>query len=155
MFGNGLRVERGSDRLPGPVVEDERPIRLTHAATATHGDRENGRHPVQIIGVLAHLHDLRQDRPLGPVDPENVGQLFQVDCSRFSDAEHGISQPCHAQAPELFVEELHAELRGEQGDVLDDGLTDTPLLVLGELHDGGQKRSRELLDANDCRVRAR
>lgn len=89
--------------------------------------------------MLAHLDDLGQDRSLGPVHTENVGQLFQVDRGRLSDAKDGVSQPGHAEAPELFVKELHAELRREEGNVFDDGLTDTPLLVLGELHDGGQQ----------------
>jgi len=105
--------------------------------------------------VLAHLDDLRQDGPLGPIDAKDVGQLFQIDRGRFSNAKHGIAQPGHAQAPELFVEKLHAELRSEQGNVLDDGLTDTPLLVLGELHDGGQEGGREFLDADDCAARGR
>lgn len=89
--------------------------------------------------MLAHLDDLGQNGSLGPIDTENVGQLFQVDRGRLSDAKDGVSQPGHAEAPELFVEKLHAELRCEEGNVLDDGLTNTPLLVLGELHDGGQQ----------------
>jgi hypothetical protein len=100
--------------------------------------------------VFTHLDDLGQDRSLGPFDSENVSQLFQVDCSGFSYAEHGISQPSHAQAPELFVEELDSELRSKQGNVLDDSLSDTPLLVLSELHNGGQECGREFFDPDDC-----
>jgi hypothetical protein len=103
--------------------------------------------------MFAHLDDLRQDRSLGPIDTENVGQLFQVDGSRLSYAENGISQPGHAEAAEFFVKELHSELGCEQGDVFDDGLTNSPLLVFGELHDGGQESSRELLNSDDCEGR--
>jgi len=119
----------------------------------THSDGEHSRHPVQVVRVLAHLDDLRQNRSLGPIDTENVGQLFQVDGGRLSYAEDGISQPGHTEASELFVKELHSQLGREQGDVFDDGLTNSPLLVFGELHDGGQESSGELLNSDDCRVK--
>ena len=95
---------------------------------------------------------MRQDRSLGPIDTKDIGQLFQVDGSRLSYAKDGVSQPGHAETSKFLVKELHSKLRSEQGDVLDDGLTNSPLLVLGELHDGGQKSGRKLLNSNDCEV---
>jgi len=89
--------------------------------------------------MLAHSHNLRHDSLISPLDAEHLGQLLQVLCRRLADAEDGIAKPAHAQAAELLVKELDAQLRCQQRDILDDGQPDAPLLVLGERDDGGEK----------------
>ena len=59
-----------------------------------------------------------------------------------------IDQPGHAQRVEFVVEELHAELSGQEGHVLDDGEAHPPLGVLGQLDDGRQEGLGQLLDAD-------
>lgn len=102
----------------------------------THGNGKDGRHPLEVHGILPVPEDLGHDNLLRPLDPKRLCQLPQVDRRGFSDREDGVGEPCHAEVAQLVVEELHAELLGEEGDVFDDCLTDSPLLVLGELNDG-------------------
>jgi hypothetical protein len=59
--------------------------------------------------------------------------------SGFTDRENGISQPAHAQIAELLIEELNAQLTGEERDVLDNRKSYSPLLILGELYNCGKK----------------
>jgi len=89
--------------------------------------------------VGSHREDLRDDRPAGPFHSENLCQLLEVDGSGLPDGEDVVSEPRHAEVSELVVEELNSELGREEGDVLDDGLSNSPLLVLGEIDDGGEK----------------
>lgn len=98
---------------------------------------------------MAHLHDLGDDRILRPVDAKHLGELAQVDRRSLADGKDGVAEPPHAEVGKLLVEEGDAELLGEERDVLDDGLPNAPLLVFGELDDGGQKSLREELDADD------
>lgn len=101
---------------------------------------------MEVVDVLAHLHDLGDDGLLGPLDAKHLGQLAQVDGRRLADRKDGVAEPAHAEVGELVVKEGDAELLGEQRDVLDDGLPDAPLLVLGELDDGGQERLGQEFD---------
>lgn len=101
--------------------------------------------------MLAHRHNLGNDCLVGPFNTEDFSELLQVLGRRFTDGENSVAQPAHAQAAKLLVEELYAELRGEEGDVFDDSEANAPLLVFGELNDGGEKGLREKLDSDDCR----
>ena len=47
--------------------------------------------------------------------------------------------PAHAEGVELLVEELDAQLAGEERHVLDDGQADAPFVVFGQLDDGRQQ----------------
>jgi len=99
--------------------------------------------------MLAHGHDLGDDCFVGPLNTENLRELLQILSRSLANGENGITEPAHAQAAELLVEELDAELRGKKGNVFDDSETDTPLLVLSELDDGGEEGLGEELNAND------
>lgn len=115
----------------------------------THGDGKDSGHPVQVVLMVAHLQNLWYNGSLCPLDAEDIRQLFQINRSRFSDRKHGIAQPRHAERPELVIKEFDTELLSEKRDVLDDSLTDPPLLVLGKSHDGGEERLRETIDTNN------
>lgn len=122
---------------------------VSTARVDTYGDGKDGGHSEEIVWVLAHGQDLGDDGRPCPVHTKDVRQALEVDGGRLADAKDGIAQPRHAERAELVVKELHAELSGEEGNVLDDGLTDPPLLVLGELHDGGKKRLRQAINADN------
>lgn len=92
--------------------------------------------------MLTHGHDLGDDCLVGPFNTENFCELLQVLSRSLTNGENGVTQPAHAQAAKLLVEELDAKLRGKEGNVFDDSETDTPLLVLGELDNGGKERLR-------------
>jgi hypothetical protein len=49
----------------------------------------------------------------------------------------------------LFIEEIDSQLAGKEGDVFNDGKSDSPLLIFGQLNDSGKKGLRQELDAND------
>ena len=89
--------------------------------------------------MFAHFNNLGQDRLLGPLDAKHIRQFLQVVHGGLPNAEDAVTEPSHTQAAELFIEELHAELGREQGNVLDDGLSDSPLLVFRKLHDRRQE----------------
>jgi hypothetical protein len=88
--------------------------------------------------VFPHIHDLWDNRLFCPFNTKHIRQLFQVYRRSFSDGENGIAKPCHTQGTQLIVKELNAELGSDEGNVFDDGLSDSPLLVLREFHDGGK-----------------
>lgn len=100
--------------------------------------------------MLAHGHDLGDDGLVGPLNTEDLCELLQVLGRSLADGENSVAEPAHAQTAELFVKELDAELRSKKGNVFDDCETDTPLLVLSELDNGGEEGLREELNANDC-----
>ncbi len=54
-----------------------------------------------------------------------------------------VGEPGEGKVDELLVEEGDTELAREQRNVLDDRKAHAPLLVLGELHDRGEKRPEE------------
>jgi hypothetical protein len=105
---------------------------------STYGDSEARGHPVKVVGVVAHGRDLGNDGLTSPLDTKDLGKLLQVVRSGFADREDRIAQPAHAQVRQLFIEELDTELASEERDVLDDRQPDAPLLVLGQLDDGGE-----------------
>lgn len=92
---------------------------------------------------------MRNDSPSGPLDAEDLGQLLEVDGCALTNAENVVSEPTHAKVAELVVEELDAELRREERNVLNDGLSHAPLLVFGKVNDGRQKRLREQVNADN------
>lgn len=76
--------------------------------------------------MLPHTHDLRDNLNLRPLDAEDVCQFLEVDGCRFAYTKDRVTQPGHAQVPELFVEERFSELCCEKGDIFDDSLSDAP-----------------------------
>lgn len=105
--------------------------------------------------MLAHGHNLGDNGIVGPLDTENFGQFLQVLRRSFSDRKNSVTEPAHAQAAELLVKELDAKLRREKGNVFDNGQTHTPLLVFGELDNGGEKGLRKKFDADNYLVSVR
>lgn len=103
--------------------------------------------------MFAHGHDFGDNGLLGPLDTKHVRQLLEVYRCRLTDAENRVAEPCHAQGSQLVVKELHAELSRNQGDILDDGLSDSPLLILGQLHDGRQDGLRQAVDTDNYGVK--
>ena len=106
----------------------------------THRDGEAGGHSVEVVGVGAHCHDLWQYRLAGPFDTKDLCELLEIVRRSLSDGEDRVAEPAHAKTTELLVEELDAKLAGQQGDVLNDGQSDAPLLVFGKLYDSRQQR---------------
>ena len=82
----------------------------------------------------------------GPVRPKLLGQLHEVARGSLADAEDAVLQPLHALGPQLVLEELGAQLGGQQGHILDDGQAHAPVLVRGQLLDGGQQGLRQQVD---------
>lgn len=80
--------------------------------------------------MVAHSHHLGNNGFTGPLDSKDFGELLQVVGCSFSDGEDGVAKPTHAQAAQLFIEELDAKLAGQQWDVLNNGQPHPPLLVL-------------------------
>lgn len=101
--------------------------------------------------MLAHGHDLGNDRSLGPVDAEYFCELPQVLCSGLSDGENGVTKPPHAQVTKLFVEEFDAQLAGKKRNILNNGQANSPLLILGQLDNGWEKGLGEELNSDNCR----
>jgi hypothetical protein len=60
--------------------------------------------------------------------------------SRFTNGEDGVSQPAHAEVAKLLIEELDTKLASQKGNVLDNGKSYSPLLILSELYDCRKKR---------------
>jgi len=60
----------------------------------------------------------------------------------FSDRKNGIAQPTHAEGGEFLVEEVDTKLTCKERNVFDDGQTNTPLFVFGQLNNGWQKGLR-------------
>lgn len=81
--------------------------------------------------MVAHSHDLGNDRLAGPFHAKHLRQLLEIVGSGLTDREDSVAKPAHAQVAQLLVEELNTKLAGKKRDVLDDGKSYTPLLVLG------------------------
>lgn len=111
-------------------------------------------HPVKVVGVVAHSHNLGDDSLTGPLDTKDLSKFLQVVSSRFTDGEDCISKPAHAQVTELLVEKLDTKLAGQERDILNNGKSYPPLLILSELYDCREKRLREQIDANNCMLSA-
>jgi hypothetical protein len=114
-----------------------------------YSNRSASRHAVKVVGLVAHSHNLRDDGLSRPVDTEDLSQLLQVLGSGLADRVDGVSQPAHTEVAELLVKELNTKLLGEKRNVLNDGQSDTPLLVFRELDDRGEKGLRKKLDSDD------
>lgn len=112
-------------------------------------DGPGHRHAVEVVLALDERQHLRDDVLLRPFRAELLGEAAEVVGRRLADAVHLVPEPAEAELPKLLVEELHAELRRQQRDVLDDGEADAPVAVLGELDDGREERLREEVDADD------
>ena len=67
-----------------------------------------------------------------PFDAEHLGKTLEVHRGRFSNAVDVVTKPRHAEVAQLLVEECNAELLGQERNVLDDRLSDAPLLVLSQ-----------------------
>lgn len=100
---------------------------------------ETGRHAVEVVGVSTHSDDLGHNSLVGPLHTKHISQLLKVLSAGFSDAEDGVTEPRHAEAGKLLVEEFDTKLRSKKGKVLNDGQSDTPLLVFGKLDYSGKK----------------
>lgn len=105
----------------------------------TYRNGKAGSHPVQVVGVASHSHNLGDNLLTCPLYAKHLCQLLQVVCGRLANREDSVSQPAHAQAAELLVEKLDAKLAGKQWDILDNGETHSPLLIFGQLDNGGQQ----------------
>ena len=51
----------------------------------TYGDGEAGCHSVEVVGMVTHSHDLRNDSVICPLHPENLSKLLQVLRGSLSD----------------------------------------------------------------------
>jgi hypothetical protein len=85
-----------------------------------------------------------------PLYTEDLDQLLQVDGGSLSNGEYNIPKPRHAEVAELLVKELFAKLGSEQGNIFDDRLPDTPLLVRCKLNNCRKKGLREEFNADYC-----
>lgn len=90
--------------------------------------------------MCAHGDHLGDDRLVRPFNTEDFCEFLEVLCGSLSDREDCVTQPAHAEIAELFIEKLDAELARKKGYVFDDSQAHTPLLVLSQLHNSGQKR---------------
>lgn len=108
-------------------------------SSQTYRDGEAGSHSVQVVRVVAHGHNLGDDGLACPLHAKYFSQFLQVVRSSLADGKDCVTKPSHAQVAELFVKELDAELAGQQGNILDDGETHSPLLVLCQVDDGWQQ----------------
>src|SRR5690606_12634878 len=96
-------------------------------------------HPVEVIGMCTHRHNLGNDGLARPFNTKYFSELLEVLRCRLADGEDGVAEPSHAQLTELIIEKLDAELASKQWHVADDREPYAPLLVLGKLDDGRQK----------------
>ena len=108
------------------VVLVRKKVRTETNTAVTDRDSKAGSHPVQIVGVGSHSHDLGDDGLAGPFDSKHLRQLLEVDSGSFPDAVYVVSQPGHAKVSKLFIEEGFSELGREEGYIFDDSLTHTP-----------------------------
>jgi hypothetical protein len=102
-------------------------------------DCKASRHSVKIIGVLSHSHDLGNNGFICPFHSKDFCELLEVLRSCLSDGEDGVAQPTHTEVAELLIEKLDAELASKKRDIFYDGEADTPLLVFGQLNNGGKE----------------
>lgn len=102
----------------------------------THCDGKNGCHPVQVVRVASHLQYLRYDGLSCPLNTEYLRQPLQVHSRSLTDAVNVVPKPRHTEVAELLIEERHTELVCQERDVLDNRLSNAPLLVLSKFDDG-------------------
>jgi len=112
-----------------------------------HSDGEEGGHAVEVVGMREESQHFGDDVSESPLHSKHFRQLFEVVGGCFSDGEDGISQPSHAQVSELLVEEVHSQLSSQEGNVLYDGQSHSPLFVLSQLHNRRKQILREEIDS--------
>ena len=100
--------------------------------------------------MTGHCDNFWDNSPPRPVYTKHLDQFLQVDGRGLPDGEYNIPKPRHTEVAELLIEELLAKLSGKQGNIFDDRLPDTPLLVRCKLDDCGKKGLREEVNADDC-----
>lgn len=105
----------------------------------TYRDGKAGSHSVQVVGVVAHSHNLGDDGLACPLHAKYFSQFLQVVRSSLTDGKDCVAKPSHAQVAELFVKEFDAELAGQQRNVFDDGKTHSPLLIFCQVDNGRQQ----------------
>ena len=88
--------------------------------------------------MTSHQHYSGNDGFTCPFDPKDFRQLLEIMRRGFSDREDSITQPTHAEVAKLLIEEFNTKLAGEERNIFDDGQSDSPLFILGKLHDCGQ-----------------
>ena len=96
----------------------------------TYRNCKASRHPVEIIRVLAHCHDLWNYRIIGPLDAKYFSKLLEVLGGSLADREDCVAKPAHAEAAQFLVKKLDAELRCQQRNIFNNGQPDAPLFVL-------------------------
>eukprot|EP00128_Syssomonas_multiformis_P009478 Colp12_sorted_trinity150504_noHs@19184 len=106
-------------------------------------------HTVKVVRVSAHLQDLGNDGTLSPLSTEGLGETLQIKCGSLTNGVDAITQPCHTQVAELLIEKFDTQLAGQERSVLNDGKTNTPLAIFGQLNDGRQKRLGQKINTNN------
>ena len=86
----------------------------------------NSGHPIKVIWMRPHGNYLGHNLRPGPLHTEYLRQFFEIDCRGLPNTVYRISQPRHAQARQLFVEEVLAKLRGQQRNVFNNSLSYSP-----------------------------
>lgn len=90
--------------------------------------------------MSTHGNNLGYDLLVCPLHTKYFGELLEVLCTGFTNAENSIAEPRHTQARKLLVEEVHAKLGRKERKVLDDCKPHTPLFVLCKLNDCREQR---------------
>ena len=112
------------------------PNLFAERGAVTYANGKASRHPVKIIGMIAHSHHLGDDFLASPLGSKNLSKLLEILCRSLTDRKDGIAQPAHAQAAQLLVEEFNAQLASQQRDILDNSQPHSPLFVFCQLNDG-------------------
>lgn len=98
--------------------------------------------------MRSHSHNLWNDGFVCPFNTEDFSQFLEVVCCCFTDRENRITQPAHAESRELLIEELNTQLACQERNVLDDGQSNSPLLVFCKLDNSRKEGLRKEVDAN-------
>jgi len=86
--------------------------------------------------------------PRGPFSAKHGAELGEVGSCCLPNGEHLISKPFHAEIAQFILKEFRAELSCQNGDMLNDRQTNSPLVVLRQIFDGGKQRLRQYVDAD-------
>jgi len=86
--------------------------------------------------MRSHGNYLGHNLSPSPLYTEYLRKFLQIDGRGLPNAVHSIPQPRHAQTRELLIEELFAQLRGQQRDIFNDRLSYPPRFILRKLDDG-------------------
>ena len=102
-------IKRWCDRLESQSV----PEASRTARVEKYPNSLNSGHPIKVVWMRSHGNYLGHNLRPGPLHTEYLRQFFEIDRRSLPNAVYRISQPRHAQARELFVEEVLAKLRGQ------------------------------------------